>query len=178
MKSSYLPFNLQFMCNRQFHYNLGTFLHSIIKGKGINISILIIASQLYLGKDCIPKDDELCIPIVNLIMDAGKKSFESCHHETAYTYLEAATSLLPIYCWERYHDISLRLYFLTANAANGCCKYDKAETILKKILSEGCCVEDKLPSYYLLSQSKLQKILTWYWLSEDFDFVLLSHHHN
>ena len=121
-------------------------------------SILIIASQLYLGRECIPEDDDLRIRIAKLIMDAGKKAIESCHHETAYIYLEAATSLLPDDCWKRYYDVSLRLHFLTANSANASCKYDKAETILKKILSEGCCVEDKLPSYELLSQSKLQPL--------------------
>ena len=93
--------------------------------------------------------------MVKLIMDAGKKSIESCHHETAYIYLEAASSLLPHDCWKNYYDISIRLNFLTANAANASCKYDKAEIILKKILSEGRCVEDKVPSYYLLIQSKL-----------------------
>ena len=87
-------------------------------------------------------------------MDAGKKCIESCHHETAYIYLESALPLLPEDCWECYYDVSLRLNFLTANAANASGKYDKAETMLDKILREGRCVEDKLPSYYLLSQSK------------------------
>ena len=116
--------------------------------------ILLIASQIYLGKDCIPEDDELCIPIVKLILDVGKKAIESCHHETAYEYLETASSLLPEDCWENYYDISLRLHFLAANAANASRKYDEAEIILKKIMHEGRCAEDKVPSYYLLSQSK------------------------
>ena len=116
--------------------------------------ILLIADQIFHGKECIPKDVELCIPIVKLGIDAGKKAIESYRHETAYTYLEAASSLLPEDCWENYYDISMRLNFLTANAANASCKYDKAEVILKEILSEGRCAEDKVPSYYMLIHSE------------------------
>lgn len=91
---------------------------------------------------------------MKLSICAGEKAIDSCHHETAFMFLESALSLLPADSWDRYYDISLRINFLTATAANASCKYDEAETILQKILNKGRCTEDKLPSYYLLCQSK------------------------
>lgn len=94
------------------------------------------------------------MPIVRLNMAAGKKAMDSFRHKTAYSYLEAAFSLLPDDCWESHYEISLRLGFMMASAANSSCKYDVAESVLKRILKEAHCTEDKLPSYFLLSQSK------------------------
>ena len=116
--------------------------------------ILLIASQMYHGNECIPKDDEVLIPIVSLNIDAGKIAIDRCHHDLAYIYLDTALSLLPDESWERYYDVNIRLHFLMANAANATYKYDEAEKMLQKVLSEGRCVEDNVSSYYLLSQSK------------------------
>lgn len=138
----------------QFHYKLGKALHSVTEGKDVGDKILLIASQIYHGKEFILKNDEIRIPIVKLNMAAGKKSMESCRHKTAYSYLEAASSLLPDNCWESYYDISLQLYFMMASAATSSCKYDDAEIILERILKEARCIDDKLPSYFLLTQSK------------------------
>jgi predicted ATPase len=129
-------------------------LHSVCEGKDVGDTILLIASQINHGKECILKNDELCMPIVKLNMAAGKKAIDSCRHKTAYSYLKAASSLLSDDCWERYYDISLRLSFMTASAANSSCKCDDAEIILQRILKEARCTKDKLPSYFLLSQSK------------------------
>lgn len=94
------------------------------------------------------------MPIVKLNMAAGKKAIDSCRHKTAYSYLAAASSLLPDNHWESYYDISLRLSFMMASAANSTCKYDDAVIILQRILKEARCTQDKPPSYFLLSQSK------------------------
>ena len=120
--------------------------------------ILLVASQLYHGKECIP-NDELCIPIVQLSIDAGKKAIDGCHHETAYSYLEAALSLLPHDSWKSHYDVTLRFHYLMANAANASCKYDEAESLLQRVLKEGRCTEDKVPSYSLLCQSKCVLVL-------------------
>lgn len=127
-------------------------MHSVTEGKDVGDTILLIATQIYHGKENILKDDEL--RIVKLNMAAGKKSIECCRHKTAYSYLKAALSLLPEDCWESYYDICLRLNFMLASASNSSCKYDDAEVILERILKEARCIEDKLPSYFLLTQSK------------------------
>ena len=134
-------------------------MHSVSEGKDVGDTILLIASQIYHGKDSILKDDELRIPIVKLNMAAGKKSIESCRHKTAYSYLKAALSLLPEDCWESYYDICLRLYFMMACASNSSCMYDDAEISLERILKEARCIDDKLPSYFLLTQSKCDDII-------------------
>ena len=87
-------------------------------------------------------------------MKAGKKALDGCDHKTAYFYLLAALSLLPEDHWESHYDLSLRLSFLMANAANSASQHDEAELILRRIFEKARCLEDKLPSYYLLSQSK------------------------
>lgn len=99
-------------------------------------------------------EDKLFTTMLMLYIDAGKMAIDSCRHETAYKYLEAALNLLPDNCWTSWYDVSIRLNFLMANAASATCKYDEAENLLQKILSEGRCTKDKLPSYFLLGQSK------------------------
>ena len=117
-------------------------------------TILLTASQINHGKEWIIKDKNLSIDIAELNMKAGKKALDGCDHKTAYSYLMFAVSLLPEDHWERHYDLSLRLNFLTAGAANSCCIYDEAEQILRKGLSHARCLDDQLPSYILLSQSK------------------------
>ena len=87
-------------------------------------------------------------------MKAGKKALDGCDHKTAYSYLMFAVSLLPEDHWDRHYDLSLHLNLLLAGAANSCCQYDEAEQFLHRGLSHARCLEDQLPSYILLSQSK------------------------
>ncbi len=129
-------------------------LYSVCDEKDVGETILSIATQINHGKEPILKDNELCLSIVKLNMTAGKMAINSCRHKTAYTYLEVASSLLPDNHWESHYDISLRLGFMMASAANSSCKYDDAENILREILKEALCTKDKLPSYFLLAQSK------------------------
>ena len=129
-------------------------LHSVCDGKDVGDTILLIATQINHGKESMLKDDELCFPVVKLNMAAGKMAIDSCRHKTAYAYLEVASSLLPNDHWESHYYISLRLGFMMASAANSSCRYDDAEKILRRILKEARCTKDKLPSYFLLSQSK------------------------
>ena len=141
-------------------------LHSVCEGKDVGDTILLIASQIYHGKESIMKNDELRIPIVKLKMAAGMKAMESCRHKTAFSYLKAAWSLLPDDCWGSYYDISLRLNFMMASAANSSCEYDDAVLILQRIMKEARCTKDKLPSYFVLSQRKCIfsccfSVLTW-----------------
>ena len=129
-------------------------LHSVCDGKDVGGTILLIATQINHGKESILKDDELCLPVAKLNMAAGKMAIDSCRHKTAYVYLKVASSLLPNDHWESHYDISLRLGFMMASAANSSCKYDDAENILRRILKDARCTKDKLPSYFLLSQSE------------------------
>ena len=138
----------------KFHYHLGKALNSICDGKDVGDTIFLIASLINHGKEWILRDEELSIAFAKLNMKAGKRALDGCDHKTAYSYLEAALSLLPQQHWENHYDLSLRLNFLMAGAAKSCCQYVEAEQMLRRI-SERCrCFEDKLPSYYLLSQSK------------------------
>ncbi|KAK1741510.1 putative AAA ATPase [Skeletonema marinoi] len=137
---------------KQFHYHLGKALNSICDGKDVGDIIFLIASLINHGKEWILRDEELSIAFAKLNMKAGKRALDGCDHKTAYSYLEAALSLLPQQHWENHYDLSLRLNFLMAGAAKSCCQYVEAEQMLRKI-SERCrCFEDKLSSYYLLSQ--------------------------
>ena len=138
----------------KFHYHLGKVLYSFCDGKDAGDTIFLIASQINHGKEWILRDDELRIGIAELNMKAGKKALDGCDHETAYSYLCAALSLLPKDHWENHYDLSLRLGFLVASAANSTCHYDKAIIMLRKIIEKAHCLDDQLPSYILLSQSK------------------------
>ena len=144
----------------QFHYNLGKRLHSVCEGKDEDVgdTILLIVSQINHGKELIKNDDELCMPIAKLNMAAGKKAIARCDHKIAYSYLDSAQFLLPDDHWESHYDVSLQLNFMMARAANSSCKYDEAELILQTICERARCLQDKLPTYFLLSQSKFLKL--------------------
>ena len=129
-------------------------LHSICEGKDVGDTIFFIASQINHGKEWILKDRDLRIAIAELNMKAGKKAIDGCDHRTAYSYLGAALSFLPEDRWESHYDLSLRLNFLMASAANSSCQYDEAVLILRGISEKTRCLEDKLPCYLLLNESE------------------------
>ena len=139
----------------KFHYHLGQLLYQFCDSTDdVGDTILLTASQINHGKEWIIKDKEMSIDIAELNMKAGKKALDGCDHKTAYSYLMFAVSLLPEDHWDRHYDLSLHLNLLLAGAANSCCQYDEAEQLLQRGLSHARCLEDQLPSYILLSQSK------------------------
>ena len=139
-------------------------MHSVCEDKDdVGYTVLLIASQMMYGKEFIQQDDEeVVIALAELNMRAGKQAMDGCDHKTAYSYLQAALSLLPSNHWELHYDLSLRLYFLVACAANSNLKADEAELILNKILENTRCIEDKLPSNFLLSQSKCRLVFLYF----------------
>ena len=138
----------------KFHYYMGKALNSICDGKDVGDTIFLIASLINHGKEWILRDEELSIAFAKLNMKAGKRALDGCDHKTAYSYLEAALSLLPEDHWRTHYDLSLRLNFLMSSAANSCCQYDEAEQILRRGLANARSLYDQLPSYLLLSQSE------------------------
>ena len=138
----------------QFHYDLGKALLSACEGRDVGDTILVIASQINHGKEFIQKNDELCISMAEFNMAAGKKAIESCRHKTAYSYLDNALSLLPDDHWNSNYDLSLRVSFMMASAANSSSMYNEAEMLLQMIFDKSRCTTDKLPSYHLLVTSE------------------------
>jgi predicted ATPase len=138
----------------QFHYDLGKALLSVCEGIDVGDTILVIASQINHGKESIQKNDELCISMAELNMAAGKKAIESCRHKMAYSYLENALSLLPDDHWSSNYDLSLRVSFMMASAANSSSMYEEAENLLQQIFERARSMADKLPSYHLLVTSE------------------------
>ena len=159
----------------QLHYNLGKTLYSICEGKDVGNTIFLIASQINHGKEFIETDDTLRIPVAKLNMKAGKMAFDGCDHKMAYHYFVAALSLLPDDSWESNYDLSLRLNFMTARAANSSCRYDEAELTLRTIFERARCLNDKLPSYFLLVTSECYVLTMHLTLYESyyFDFFVL-----
>ena len=138
----------------QLHYNLGKTLYSICEGKDVGNTIFLIASQIKHGKEFIEKDDAMRIPVAKLKMKAGKLALDGCDHTMAYNYFFASLSLLPDDSWESYYDLSLRLNFLMARAANSSCRYNEAELTLQTICKRALCLQDKLPAYFLQATSE------------------------
>ena len=138
----------------QLHYNLGKTLYSICEGRDVGNVIFLIASQINYGKEFVKKDDALRIPIAKLNMKAGKMALDGCDHKMAHSYFLAALSLLPDDGWESCYDLTLRLNFLMARAANSSRQYDEAELTLRSICNRARCLHDKLPSYFLLVTSE------------------------
>ena len=129
-------------------------MYAICTGKDVGNIIFLIASQINHGKEFIEKDDALRIPVAKLNMKAGKMALDGCDHKLAYHYFAASLSLLPDDSWESNYDLSLRLNFLMARAANSSCRYDEAEVTLQTICKRARRLQDKLPSYHLLVMSE------------------------
>ncbi|KAL7430547.1 hypothetical protein ACHAXM_002326 [Skeletonema potamos] len=145
---------------KQFHYDLGKVLYSVCEGKDVGVAIFFIASQINHGREWILKDRDLSIAIAELNMNAGKKAIDGCDHKTAHSYLRAASSFLHEGHWESHYDLSLRLSFLMASAANSSCQYDETVLILRSIFDKARSLDEQLPSYLLLSQKGEQQSLT------------------
>ena len=145
-----------FLAAIKFHCHLGQLLYQFCDNNDDDAGdiILLTASQINHGREWIIKDKELSIGIAELNMKAGKKALDGCDHKTAYSYLMFAVSLLPEDHWDRHYYLSLRLNLLLAGAANSCCLFDEAEQLTRRGLSHARCLEDRLPSYIFLSQSK------------------------
>ncbi len=139
----------------QLHYNLGKTLYSVCEDRDVGNTIFLIASQMNYGKEFVKNDDALRIPVAQLNMKAGKRALDGGDHKMAYFYFLAALSLLPDDSWESYYDLTLRLNFLMARAANSSRQYDEAEHTLHMICNRARCLQDKLPSYFLLVTSEL-----------------------
>ena len=129
-------------------------LHSAFGDNDADNTVTLIASQINYGKEFFEEDKELSLEFSKLNMKAGKKALDGCDHKTAYWYLLTALSLLPLDHWESHYDFSLRLHFLMAGAANSSCQYEEADEKLQTIFEKARCLEDKLPSYLLQSQSR------------------------
>ena len=121
--------------------------------KGVKINRLI-ASQINHGKEFFEEDKELSLEYSKLNMKAGKQALDDCDHKTAYCYLLTSLSLLPAEKWESHYDFSLRLHFLLADAAKSSCQYEAAQLILCRVFEKARCLEDKLPSYLLQTESE------------------------
>ena len=156
----------------QFHYDLGKALLSVCDGRNVGDTILVIASQINHGKESIQKNDELCISMAELNMAAGKKAIESCRHKEAYSYLNNALSLLPDDHWNSNYDLSLRVSFMMASAANSSSMYDEAEMLLQRIFEKGRCTTDKLPSYHLLVTSECLGVFLNFHMMTCVSFIL------
>ena len=156
----------------KFHYDLGKLLCSICEGKdeGDGDTIFLIASQINHGKEWIMKDIDLSISVTKLNMMAGKEAIDGCDPKTAYSYFGVALSLLPEDHWESNYHLSLRLNFLLASAANSSGRDDAAVLILQQISEKARCLKDKLPCYFLLSESKCLKR----WFLSDLSSCIVS----
>jgi predicted ATPase len=134
-------------------------LHSAFGDNDAENMIRLIASQINYGKEFFEEDKELSLEFSKLNMKAGNQALDGCDHKTAYSYLLTALSLLPLDHWESHYDFSLWLHFLMAGAANSSCQYEEADEKLQTIFEKARCLEDKLPSYLLQSQSECSIII-------------------
>ena len=144
-------------------------LHSTFGDNDADNTVTLIASQINHGKEFFQEDKELSLEFSKLNMKAGKKALDGCDHKTAYWYLLTALSLLPLDHWESQYDFSLRLHSLLAGAANSSCQYEEADQKLQTIFEKARCLEDKLPSYLLQSQSECSL-----WLPDISSFTSLT----
>ena len=122
------------------------------KGQDMDDIIFSIAWQVNHGINI--SSPELRLELAEVNEMAAKKACNKTDYATACSSLGISWSLMPKDHWKSHYDQSLRISLLWAKACYSCGDVEKAEAILKEILGECRCLEDKLSAYYLLGTRK------------------------
>jgi len=134
----------------EYHEDLGQALYTASRGQKLRGAVLPIVDMINRGLKSAIRSPEMCIDIAELNLEAGVKCCEQSDFSTANAYLSNAQSLLPSDHWASHYRLSLHLYFLSAKTAYSCGNDDKACKVVRVILKEGRCIEDKVDAYFLL----------------------------
>ncbi|KAL7519085.1 hypothetical protein ACHAWX_003883 [Stephanocyclus meneghinianus] len=128
----------------QYHFDLGMALQ-IVGG-----DIFAAVNQINRGPLSLLQDDSRRILIVNLNYEASIHPMDCSDFTTAYSYLNAAVSVLPNESWTAHYDLTLKCYFRLAKAAYSCGRATRAQHLCDEIIKHGKCLEDTLETYSLL----------------------------
>lgn len=128
-------------------------LHSMLKGKEVDSIVFAIADQINYDIDQLSfESDEMRVEIAQINELAGLKARDCSDSVRSSSYFAYALSLLPADHWKRHYETSLRVSFLLAESIH--LRGESAEGILAQLLEECHSFDDKLPSLYLLVNSK------------------------
>ena len=139
---------MHYQLSLQFHFDLGMQLYSVTDGQDLCDTIFQIVNQINHGVPNLVQEQER-EDIAELNFKAGSRAMDFSDYEMAHSYLSTALSLLPPNHWSIHYEMSLRMYFVAANTAYTSGNNKKAFELLKSILGNGRCIEDKLDAYYL-----------------------------
>lgn len=128
-------------------------LYSMAKGQDMDDIIFSIAWQVNHGINT-STSPELRLELAEVNEMAARKAYSKTDYTTACSSLSISWSLMPKDHWKSHYDQSLRTSLLWAKACYSCGDMEKAKAVLKEILRECHCLEDKLSAYYLLGTRK------------------------
>ena len=126
-------------------------LYTATVGQDLRDTIFQVVNQINHGVPELIQEQQLHkkVEISDLNFHAGSRAIDLSDYETANSYLCTALSLLPANHWSTHYEMSLKMYFVAANAAYASGNSKKAFELIKSILEKGRCIEDKLDAYYL-----------------------------
>jgi predicted ATPase len=126
-------------------------LYTATVGQDLRDAIFQVVNQINHGVPELIQEQQLHkkVEISDLNFHAGSRAIDLSDYETANSYLCTALSLLPANHWSTHYEMSLKMYFVAANAAYASGNSKKAFELIKSILEKGRCIEDKLDAYYL-----------------------------
>ena len=128
-------------------------LYSMAKGQDMDDIIFSIAWQVNHGINT-STSPELRLELAEVNEMAARKAYSKTDYTTACSSLSISWSLMPKDHWKSHYDQSLRISLLWAKACYSSGDVEKAKSVLKEILRECHCLEDKLSAYYLLGTRK------------------------
>ena len=123
-------------------------LYSTTEGQDLSDTIFQIVNQINHGIPNLVQEQQQ-VGIAEHNFHAGSRAMDLSDYEMAHSYLSTALSLLPPNHWSIHYELSLKMYFCAANAAYTGGNDKQAFELLKSILENGRCIEDKLDAYYL-----------------------------
>ena len=142
------------------------------KGQDMDDIIFSIAWQVNHGINTSNSSPELRLELAEVNEMAARKAYSKTDYTTACSSLSISWSLMPKDHWKSHYDQSLRISLLWAKACYSSGDVEKAKAVLKEILRECHCLEDKLSAYYLLGTRKC-KVSSLLIITRDWN--LLSH---
>lgn len=136
-------------------------LYQTTTGDDVDDIVFAIADQIMLGIDKLTdKGSEFRLDIAILYELVGIKAVVCSDFTASRAYFICALSLLPTNHWTSNYEMSLRCSLLCAKSYYSAGDMENAMSILQDIIGHCTSLQDKLPVYYLLQQSKCQSLFT------------------
>lgn len=141
---------------KEFHLKIGRRLWNSSNAMSRDKNIFVVVSLLSKGADLMKEERER-YKCAELYHKAGEHALRLSAFHDASRYLQKGIELLGRHCWRDEYELSLSLYSVCAEVevVNG--NTERVIVLIKEVLDEARCLQDKLSVYCSLMRSMGQQ---------------------